>query len=363
VFGPAAPRTNVARTALENTPESENLSACAYQTFKQAVLFEVERKRSEEGLSLTRATNEVSFIAYPLISIKSARNLEALRAVVNSIPVCMIEGRRDHNGRAPCTVRELQSLGEFWTVESETVRAAESLLGQFSSDTGIHDAVESLSGNRVSLPKPLLCNLSSLGHYFQQAFFSAFQVISIHSHENEQRVDFLWSQPTYDSWIDVVKVMEDTERTADSRARNALRTALRQRYPVEFPGGGPPLWFGLDGMKITGFLGCGGVRAYHRILLFPNEPVTPFMAGLLSANPSSTEAYAYSVILYRILRVPRTADAQAASRGIQQLEMEVPGLKLESKAEFLDALERSTLRIYDPLVWQQRAFSLDREDW
>jgi hypothetical protein len=43
--------------------------------------------------------------------------------------------------------------------------------------------------------------------------------------------------------------------------------------------------------------------------------------------------------------------------------MEVPGLKLESKAEFLDALERSTLRIYDPLVWQQRAFSLDREDW
>jgi molecular chaperone HtpG len=60
--GRSAPRTNVARTALENTNESAALYEFSYRVFREAINDEIHRLQHYEGLTLTKATNEIPFL-------------------------------------------------------------------------------------------------------------------------------------------------------------------------------------------------------------------------------------------------------------------------------------------------------------
>nr|WP_294553708.1 ATP-binding protein [uncultured Rhodopila sp.] len=362
--GPLAPRTNVARTSLEDTSESNALSATAYQVFRSAIEEEVQRLRTKEGLTLTKAINEVPFLIAPL-NLASARDPDALRGEIAKLEVCIIEGLAKQAGRVPQTVHQLQSSDGFWTVESEAMRSAESLLGQFASDSSIHTAVEQLSNGTVTLPRPLLCNLSSLGS-FQKDLYETFEINEVHSFAGQQRLDFFWAKRTNDCCINADSLLNEAAALKDIRLReHLLRTLGAGRSRNSRMG----LWIGLPKMKVEGLQEFGYLQVYNRVMVLPSQPVASFIAQLLEADDPGVAISAF-VYVDQIMQLHERFTGEPASsaeiaRRFQRIEGDTPGLKLVKRSEFLEVLEASATRSYDPLVWRQRAFSssVDNESW
>jgi molecular chaperone HtpG len=364
--GTASPKTNVARTALEDTAESLALWELVYDVFKDAVTNEVARMRTEEGMTLTKATNETPFIATPLRGQGSARDSITLHKKLNEIAVCMLEG---HEGsvREARTVEQLEAFDEFWTVESEAVRSAENLLGQFSSDSSIHAAVESLSNKKVILPKPILCNINSLSVY-QEDIFEKFEITLVRAYQDQQRLDFRWQKRTGGCCLDTDSIYRRLPSLPDSRIRGLVQRALSTRMGMH-PGPGSQVsarvWIGLEGLCVHGLDEFGAVRAYQRIIVLPSEPIASLLKEIVSSAPTSIAAYVYPIVAHRIFRQATMGGAseQEIGRMLQQIEAEVPGFHLERKSEFVAAMGQSKLRTYDPMVWSHRAWIQQTELW
>jgi molecular chaperone HtpG len=362
--GPSAPRTNVARTALETTHESAALCEFAYEVFRKAIEDEVVRLRHYEGLTLTRAINEIPFLL-GILARDTAQDTPALAREIGKMEVCIVEGLPDKPGRAPLTIAELQALGGFWTVESEAVRSAESLLGQFASDSSIHAAVESLSNKKVTLPRPLLCNLRSLG-IFQRDLFTSFELSLVRALTDQQRLDFGWKVRDDRSCINVADKLDNMAALKDSRLREYLRSSVGRHNPSGRSG--QKLWLGLDTLTVEGLESYGSVRAYGHNLILPGQPIVAFLSDFLTdpndqAGSVSAYLYVHLIGLSCNLGDRGQPGTDEIDRRLQRLEGELPVGQLKKRAEFVEAMAASTLTCFDPLAWQQRSIGLLNQEW
>jgi hypothetical protein len=278
---------------------------------------------------------------------------------INKMQVCIVEGLPDRADRAPLTTGQLEGLGGFWTVESEAVRSAESLLEQFASDSSIHAAVESLSNQKVILPRPLLCNLRSLG-LFQRDLFKCFELRLVRAFSNQQRLDFSWAIRDDRSCIDAVDIIEARPAFKNRRMREYLRTMLRRHDPTGREGHG--LWLGLDGLSVEGLQDFGSVRAYGHILVLPGQPIVAFMREILDAldEASTMSAYVYMQLIGAMCSVTDKGQpgVEEIDRRLQLLENELPLGQLQKRRSFIEAMAASVLTTYDPWVWRQRLSGL-----
>src|SRR5690606_24953624 len=121
--GPGAPKTNVARSAIEDTSEYRESLKLIYRLYAQHITAEVSRLTGTDEYSLSRAVEQAPFIASHLIDpSQTAIRPSYPGSELSKIPSILLE-EADH--RRSITIEELNTLTTFWTVNSPLASTVE----------------------------------------------------------------------------------------------------------------------------------------------------------------------------------------------------------------------------------------------
>jgi molecular chaperone HtpG len=161
VIGHNAPRTNVARSDFEMTPEYRDALRNIYTLYASHISDEIGRLQEEEGQSVTWAMSEVPYILNTISHIGFADYEEGLLDALRNIPLFLLE---QDGTRIPATATELAGLDYFWTIDGAFSQNMELLLREIPESISFTKIIRSLESSIIELPDgPMLCSKFSSG--------------------------------------------------------------------------------------------------------------------------------------------------------------------------------------------------------
>ena len=187
--GARAPRTNVARSALEASDGQRQMLASVYQGYVEHVTREVQTLCTSRNASQELAAREAYYLLMPLLARRSERKPLApdlLLDAAGTTPVAVVErsGRR-----ALACAAELDQQGVYWTVHAEFTRWAERLMESMPGTSSLAGLVAAFDHHYPPLPDPLLCTVT-----VPTGLRPNREVAAIHVHASEARIDLMWDR-------------------------------------------------------------------------------------------------------------------------------------------------------------------------
>ncbi|NPV24533.1 HD domain-containing protein [Bradyrhizobium aeschynomenes] len=155
--GNDAPKTNVARSALESENEQNSLTSASFEIYLKQVRDEIQRLQEQEGFSLSYAVEQFPFIAGPLYS--NARSDAAITEAFRTFPMLMVE---DDEGSHVASIADLHLLDGFWTVESAPMASLVQLLKDTTAKVTCKKVAEFAEFKGAPLPSGTLITNSYL---------------------------------------------------------------------------------------------------------------------------------------------------------------------------------------------------------
>ncbi|MFF2952048.1 ATP-binding protein [Kitasatospora sp. NPDC057965] len=238
-FGENSPRTNVARSALEPTPERESFIRSCYSVYCDHVIEEMNSLQSERGHSITWATQEAVYIARPLMAPWPAFRATAilpnlLHEELRRVPFFLVE---KDGARRNAAVDELLELSEIDTLESAVTDHVESLLRELPG--GTRESVLALMGARSHDGASLLC--TRLGNFadVDEMFLSGWEVGGVSGDVKNRACSVRWvrkGQGRPPRWVDAQRVRtiaEFFERENDGYGLSSKMVRIPLRDVVE----------------------------------------------------------------------------------------------------------------------------------
>lgn len=216
--GKRAPRTNVARDALEITAEYTDYISAVYRAYVGHVLHEMERIKTSRKSSLTRATREGVYLTARIAHRNgtSPQELFVLYSILREVPVFLIE---QAGTRRACSLVDLDEDEELVSVESQVVNHLEYVLDALPVSVSMTNVLSSLGNKATQISsKRLLCGDIQSG-IFASLFREEWEVSEIAVNEDAQEVLATWTkkgqvprwispwQLTFDSAIDEQSVL------------------------------------------------------------------------------------------------------------------------------------------------------------
>ncbi|MFI5852071.1 ATP-binding protein [Micromonospora chalcea] len=201
--GLTAPRTNVARTALERGDEFNSFAEKVYAAYVAHVREEVEDMQKSRGLSLTRAVFEVPYIARAFLGTGAEERSETphlLSTAHKKLPVYVLE---DTTGRRPTSLSELLTVQEFATVDNEIVEGVDSLLSSLRRSVTMREMFDFVGVREFDLPDvPVLRLGRSSSTLFADLFRAMFEVTEIKAIEHST-LECRWrpADPSNSLWV------------------------------------------------------------------------------------------------------------------------------------------------------------------
>lgn len=189
VTGKKAPRTNVARSGLESTPERGQMVRTILAIYGDHVREEVERLSGQQGFSLTWAVGEAQYLAAPLIP--ETRISREVEGALQDIPALIVE---KGGKRVAVSVRQLSEHESFWTVDSALFRSAEFMLREISGDASLNDVTRGLPTEDCSLPGEPLLSTARVHAYFLNSVFRFREPEEVRIDRPRRRLDVRWGE-------------------------------------------------------------------------------------------------------------------------------------------------------------------------
>jgi len=158
-LGPTAPKTNVARSGLEATPERVELLRRVYGAYFEHVAVECQELSNSRGMSVTWAGQEAQALLAPLLSLEDPTGR---RLGVHPLDARVFD---EESRRYPFVLTEaegtrvlrsgdmLSSEPVIWTVDSGFVRAAERLLREIPSKASLTSLATGFATETFKLPE------------------------------------------------------------------------------------------------------------------------------------------------------------------------------------------------------------------
>ena len=196
ITGQGAPKTNVARSGIENTPERDTMLQTIYSIYCDHIRDEIESLHKERSFSLTWAVHESRFLLEPIV--RTIRNNEnkvdpsnktiLINNIIN-IPIYVIDRRSNRQAVSP---NELLGEKIFWTIDSAFFHWAEFLMREFPGATSLGKLVGALQTSSILLPDDtLLCGPKGT-ELVDEILFASKEVDLIQIDRNQRRVDLRW---------------------------------------------------------------------------------------------------------------------------------------------------------------------------
>ncbi|MCP3371918.1 HD domain-containing protein [Bradyrhizobium cajani] len=275
--GNDAPKTNVARSALESEADQSNIASAAFELYLDQVRNEVKRLQEEEGFTLAYSIEQFPFIAGPLYS-HTDKVTEAFR----HFPMYMLE---DNNGRSAASVSDLHDLGGFWTVESASMASLIQLLKDTTKTVTCKQVAEFAQFKGAELPNEPLITNSYLSVMPKRLLEGEFEICELRASIADRRIDAKWSPINGDAprWINIA----DIEQKLSIELREQLHLAKRrneERRQYVLGRGSSISRIALAELPLHGLEGYFSARAMGTHLMLPGTPLADYFRSLYASG-------------------------------------------------------------------------------
>ena len=218
--GPRAPRTNVARSALEQTPELNEMLEALYRLYCQHVKDEMTAQHEKRGLSLTWAVQEAGYLLETVFrpAGKGLTNHSfASKAVADVVPMLLLE--EGHLRRA-VSLTEFRQQSSFCTVHGDLFLSAERLLREVPGKNSLRSLIEGMGEARLALPNgPVLCG-DLLFNPLEELAFEGREPIRFDINYSQRRLDVLWGNVSSPArWVRMPKISQRLGRLEMIRSK------------------------------------------------------------------------------------------------------------------------------------------------
>jgi molecular chaperone HtpG len=150
--GPSAPRTNVARSGLESTPQRDTALSAVYHSFCAHVTSEVTALHRERHYSLTWATKEAKFLADPVNTKRGGDGLPEDSALLlkelSDVPALLVEEDKE---RKAISASKLSSSEYIWTIDCPLFESAESMLREVPGSSSLYTLSQAVFQGKLHL--------------------------------------------------------------------------------------------------------------------------------------------------------------------------------------------------------------------
>lgn len=365
--GPHAPKTNVARSGLEKTPELEAMLEGIYSGYCAHARQELTNLSSIRGHSLTWAIQEAQFLLAPLwyggrrLSKDSEPlNRDILTKCLQGIPFLLIE---DSDGRRAVSAQYVQSQERFWTIECPLLRSAERLIRESATNASLRTILEALDVSLELPTEPLLC-LSTIEYTdWSEAFaFKEREVSEFRFTESERRLDVSWSRKSEPPrWLSLPDKWKSRYYTTAQ--------SLRYHEPIVRSN---DMWLCRGSVEISGLGDHTSIRYRDITFLLPGSPLHSFLLPILDKELAlgRYDERVPSIVLcmgfveYLLSRPEEVLDVEQELRRFMakaegggrfdSTPLSDADRDQLSDAAFLTAIADSHLKIFDPNAWERR---------
>ncbi len=249
--GQNAPKTNVARSGLEQTPEFDKMIRSVYCAYCDHVMSELAKMQSERDFSLTWAVQEARYLMRSLLNARP-RSGKLLSQSIFDLPLILVE---TSEGRRSASIRELQGSREFWTVDGQFFRSAERMIREVSSSASIGALIKALGVASVDLPQGIIVCDTSVQTFPYSETFNNKEVDKVRIVRGQRRLDLRWSE------------CSDSPRWASISAEAAARFNLER----------PRLFVANSNIEIEGQESDLAVCCFDRVYVLPGSPISAYL--------------------------------------------------------------------------------------
>jgi hypothetical protein len=348
--GPSAPKTNVARSALEDTVEQREMLKTIYRLYSRHITEEVGRLASSESHSLSRAISVAPWIATPLLSGNVSKPALLTEAMAE-VPVVLVE---TPERRTNISFSELLKETEFWIIESPLHRSVEYFVKEAPADVTAQKILSTL-GNKVGSSSAglVLCNLTS--RYVDENVKANFEITEVVASEERRQIELRWERKQGDSyWFTSYEIFEALihkdqkfwrlmqelrERVKQTRSNTTSDRLHVPRRPIKATGLGQANSF---------------IVGRERYLRWD----TPLVKHLLQIEEEAADdklrVLAATFALIETVRNWDLASADSLERTISHFNFEVVKPYIGGIQKLADAIVATGGIAFDPFAWDRR---------
>lgn len=374
VCGPSSPKTNVARSDLEMTPELNKTLLVIYSLYAKHVSDEINELTTHRYHSITRATAEAIFLIEPLLENpwhsspllhllhgkESATghilNAELFFKALSSIPYILVE----HNGiREAKSLDSISELDFFWTIESPFLNSVELLLNQLPKSISLTSLIKNLEIDGFNLPTaPIIRGLHQKTRLTQRVFEYR-EIETIIVDDDNKQISLRWVKTSNDKkWIDIDPLVSKLvhHMTQERRQYSDRPTIISLKIPVR------PI-------EVTSPTDIDFFRSNDSLYLMPSTDLANYIKIIfLDLDKAEVEqkslkaAFVLSTIndlIFGNLRSP--SDTNELERRLSLFRNEILGnFSLTSSSFAIDLVELNRIlnnvnqHVYDINLWTRR---------
>ncbi|MFK0002319.1 ATP-binding protein [Paenarthrobacter sp. NPDC090522] len=273
--GKSAPRTNVARSAIEKTEEYETMLNRIYSAYVGHIATEVHELEVNRASSLTRAAQEASYLMEDLARAE-AESTEILDQQLRTVPAIVVE---EEGVRKAYSLSELAEYEELASLESNTISSFEAVLRSVRGATSpsLKNLIEAMGSDEILPAAPLVCGLNRYS-LIAKMFAAEWEIVRLETDVDGRTLSASWHRK------------KETPVWLAPGRRSSLPPSLAARLERDFNSGRGTLSridrtlfpSDPDSIELVGFSERKLVLCQGWLLLLPGHP-------LLDIQPTSAE--------------------------------------------------------------------------
>lgn len=354
--GKDAPKTNVARSALEDTEERGRLLERIYKLYSRHIVQEIERSEARQNNSLTRSVNQAAFLLLPFRSDRvRASDQERLEDALSEVPLLVIE----NNGlRQKASVSDIEKGDGYWTVEAPLNRSVELFISEAPSNLASTALLQSLGNNVAAYPAGVvICNRGSSS--IKDRLDTNFEIEEVVAYDDMRRLDLRWApkRGREEGWVSSNDLLEllsrEDARTWQMIQRNRGERGLGSGRLYQRGVSISPSDLKTTGLDKYGAFSLSGVK-----YVLPSQPIVNAMRE--SFTDRSRSGILRSITWFRLLDYLYAYDWDWNSFGIDDVTKltdfnnDSAFVEMSRINEFLSAVRASSGAYFDPYAWEKR---------
>lgn len=353
IVGKGAPKTNVARSALEDTAEYRETLERIYRLYVKHITEETERLSLISDYSLSRAVEQAPYLTIPLTNgVGSASRPNILKAEIDKIPYLLIEekGRRKN-----ISFQDLKELEHFWTINSPLTSSIEQFVREAPKNVSASTILENLQGGDSGLPKgAILCNFGRTAH-IDETVREVFEPSFIDANQSARSILMKWEKiGNTPRWVSSAQISREVisdnrklwfefQETQNPRGRRESNTMMFSTS---------------DNINVSNLDEFSDFIADRQMYLHPLDPLAQYFRKVWESSDQNKNMslFAYLTIFgfMRSYYVPRE---EFSSEWLERL---ISNNNLESLNEhidvapFIDAIRKRKTKTFNPFAWKRR---------
>lgn len=364
--GKTAPKTNVARSSLERTPELEATVGSIFDIYLGHMRDEMRRLHSEEGYSLTWAVTNAISLAYPITSqIQFSLFPEMLEKKIREIQMFLIEKNR---GRETASFSQLKEAKAFWTSDSALIRSSEHLVKETSGNASVGAVLEALNDKKAKLPTGLyLSNFDTptISYIIEEQFEPTEFVLQPAS----RRIDVKWEAVGEKArWLHLRHFYANLERhpsLRNQRLKQTIEGILQANRGMSLGYHLRRLSIPVYDITSTGTQGYVGLGVTGRVFLCPGTPLAQFLfnkAGEISTDDNEGNFFVFAATALLLILHGNKQDSQARlSTLLKRFSYDLGFDYSVLQTEMSPIIEATPLQFFDSFAWSLRENAIQYE--